>query len=186
MITLVLGGAKSGKTKWALKYGESLKEFKELYYLATAQALDEEMKEKIEKHKRERSSLWKLIEEPLNLVDPLKKLASSPSVILVDCLTLWVSNLIFYKKDIEKEITTFLQVLKENFQKNAKNWTILVSNEVGLGIVPENNLARRYRDRVGILNQEVAILADEVYFIIAGLTLPLSSSFSIGKFRGCI
>ncbi len=177
MITFVLGGAKSGKTAFALKYAENLRGFRDYYYLATAQALDEEMKEKIKKHKEERPSYWKLIEEPLSISHHLEKLSKSLSVILLDCITLWISNLLHYERNFDQETEAFFEVLKA-FQAHERSWLILVSNEIGLGIVPENSLARKYRDLVGYVNQRISALADEVYFIVAGLSIPLKRSGS--------
>ncbi|MEZ0344930.1 MAG: bifunctional adenosylcobinamide kinase/adenosylcobinamide-phosphate guanylyltransferase [Caldimicrobium sp.] len=178
MITFVLGGAKSGKTGFALKYAKELKGFKNYYYLATAQALDEEMKEKIEKHQKERPSFWKLIEEPLNISYHLEKLSDSFSVILLDCVTLWVSNILHYNKDLDKETERFLKALK-NYRNHERSWLIIISNEIGLGIVPENKLARKYRDLVGSLNQKISALSEEVYFIVAGLPISLKKATSL-------
>lgn len=177
MITFVLGGAKSGKTSWALRYAEGLRGFKNYYYLATAQALDEEMQEKIEKHKKERPSFWKLLEEPLNISDHLERLSNSCSLILLDCLTLWISNLLYLKRDLDRESERLIKVLK-NYQRRESSWIIIISNEVGLGIVPENKLARDYRELSGSLNQRVAGVADEVYFIVAGLSITLKRELS--------
>lgn len=172
MITFVLGGAKSGKTKWALKYAENLVGFKNYYYLATATPLDEEMREKIEQHKKERPSFWEVIEEPLNISFHFGRLRNTSSVILLDCLTLWVSNLMHYGKGFEEEVETFIEILKK-YKSHEKDWVILVSNEVGLGIVPEGRLAREFREKAGLLHQKIAEIADEVYFIVAGLPLLL-------------
>ncbi len=177
MITFVLGGAKSGKTNWALRYAEGLKGFKNYYYLATAQALDEEMREKIEKHKKERPSFWKLLEEPLYISDHLERFSNSDSIILLDCITLWISNLLHLKKDLDREYESFLKVLR-NYQRRESSWVLIISNEVGLGIVPENKLARGYREHVGYLNQRIAEISDEAYFIVAGLSITLKRELS--------
>jgi len=174
VITFVLGGAKSGKTKWALAYAESLCGFKDYYYLATAEALDEEMREKIEKHRLERKPFWKVIEEPLEISKVLKNLKDNGSLILIDCLTLWVSNLLHYKRPFEEAMNKFLECLRR-FKGEERDWVILVSNEVGLGIVPESKLARLYREYVGILNQNVASLSDEAFLIVAGISLNLKT-----------
>ena len=174
MITFILGGAKSGKTKFALNYAERLKGFKNYYYLATAEAFDDEMREKIKKHQKERPPFWQLIEEPVNISFHLKNLAKSFSIILLDCLTMWVSNLIYYEKDLFKEFKCFLEIL-HLYQGNDIDWLIIVSNEVGLGLVPENKLAREFREIIGSFNQEIAKISDEVYFIIAGLSISLKT-----------
>lgn len=172
MISFVLGGAKSGKTSWALKYGENLTSFREFYYLATAIPFDSEMKRKIEKHREERSHIWQLIEEPLEIAQVLKRLKGRDAVILIDCLTLWLSNLLYYKKPVETFIENFLEELKA-FKAHLRGWVILVSNELGLGLVPESELGRNFRELAGVLHQRVAGIADETFFIIAGLSLTL-------------
>ncbi|MCS7200311.1 MAG: bifunctional adenosylcobinamide kinase/adenosylcobinamide-phosphate guanylyltransferase [Caldimicrobium sp.] len=173
MLTFVLGGARSGKTKWALRYGESLNHFSKYYYIATAEPLDEEMKERILIHKKERSSQWETIEESLDISSLLNKLNYEGNLILVDCLTLWLSNV--FLKDVIKTnhwVENLLQSLVK-YKGTEKTWVILVSNEVGLGIVPENPLGRVFRDQLGLLNQRVADLADEFFFIIAGKAISL-------------
>lgn len=172
MLTLVIGGARSGKSRWALSYGENLSDYKNFLYVATAVPLDEEMKERIERHRRERDQKWLVLEEPIELPDLLRRLEDRDSVILVDCLTLWLSNLIYYQKQIEKYRDELLKELKR-FCGHEGVWLIVVSNEVGLGLVPETRIGRVFRDEAGLLNQSVAQIADEVYFIIAGQPLLL-------------
>jgi len=174
VITFVLGGAKSGKTKWSLVYAETLKGFKNYYYLATAEPLDEEMRQKIEKHRHERKPFWKVIEEPLEVAKVLENLKNTSSLILIDCLSLWVSNLLHYKKPFEEEMNKLLESL-EKFKGERSDWIILVSNEVGLGIVPESKMARLYREYLGFLNQKVASLSDEAFLIVAGISLNLKT-----------
>jgi len=174
VITFVLGGAKSGKTSWALAYAETLKGFKDYYYLATAEPLDEEMKQKIEKHRLERKPFWRVIEEPLEISKVLENLKDTGSLILIDCLSLWVSNLLHYKRAFEEEMNKLLECLKR-FKGEERDWVILVSNEVGFGIVPESKLARLYREYLGILNQKVASLSDEAFLIVAGIPLNLKT-----------
>jgi adenosylcobinamide kinase/adenosylcobinamide-phosphate guanylyltransferase len=180
MITFVLGGAKSGKTRWSLRYAEDLTGFKNYYYLATAEAHDEEMQEKIELHKKERSAFWKTIEEPIKISSYLERLKDTSSVILLDCLTLWVSNLIHCRKSFEEEIKIFIEIL-EKYKGHERDWIILVSNEMGLGIVPEGKLAREFREKAGLLNQKIAEISDEVYFIVAGLPLLLKQNGFTGS-----
>jgi adenosylcobinamide kinase/adenosylcobinamide-phosphate guanylyltransferase len=173
MIVLVLGGARSGKSKYAIKYAENLSNLSNFYYIATAQALDEEMRERIERHKKERGDKWKLIEEPLHLWEVLKNLEEN-SVALIDCLTLWLTNLMMKEYSIEESFEKFLQELK-TFKKKPNLYVICVANEVGLGIVPDSPLGRKFRDYAGLLNQKIAELADEVYFVVAGCPLILKS-----------
>jgi adenosylcobinamide kinase/adenosylcobinamide-phosphate guanylyltransferase len=170
-ITLVLGGARSGKSRHAEKIIESTLG-NELYdgaiYLATAEALDDEMKARIAEHKGRRGDDWRTVEEPLDLVGALTANVDPARPILVDCLTLWLGNLMGAGRDIDAE-TTALAACLQDFGGPV----VLVSNEVGLGIVPDNELARRFRDHAGRLNQAVADIADRVLFVAAGQPLTL-------------
>ena len=167
--TLVLGGARSGKSAFAEKLiGDS---GLARIYLATATAGDDEMRARIAHHRAQRGEGWTTIEEPLALVDALTREAIHGRVVLVDCLTLWLSNLMLAERDPEIEVrrlTRFLDV--------AKYPVVLVSNEVGLGLVPDTPLGRRFRDAQGRLNQIVAACVPNVVFIAAGLPLWLKRS----------
>ncbi|MEI9922201.1 MAG: bifunctional adenosylcobinamide kinase/adenosylcobinamide-phosphate guanylyltransferase [Bradyrhizobium sp.] len=167
--TLVLGGARSGKSAFA----ENLVRDSGLarIYLATATAGDDEMKARVAQHRAQRGEGWTTIEEPLALVDALAREAIRGRAMLVDCLTLWLSNLMMAERDPEIEarrLTRFLGV--------AKYPIVFVSNEVGLGLVPETPLGRRFRDAQGRLNQLVAACVPNVVFIAAGLPLWLKQS----------
>lgn len=166
MITFIIGGARSGKSRFALEKA-SLHSGKKAY-IATAQALDNEMKERIEKHKKERSEEWITIEEPLNITALIKNIHTQYDVILIDCLTLWLSNLMLGNKGIETEIETFCSSLS-----TVQCSLFTVSNEVGMGIVPDNELSRKFRDMTGYLNQKVAGIANEVYSVTAGIPLKI-------------
>lgn len=168
MITFIIGGARSGKSRFALELADNYAPFCPKAYIATAQALDDEMKDRIEKHKRERSSEWATLEEPLNISTLISDINRSYDVILVDCLTLWLSNLLLNNKDIENQIESFISSLS-----NIHCSLFIVSNEVGLGIVPDNALSRRFRDLSGYLNQKVASISDEVYLVTAGIPLKI-------------
>jgi adenosylcobinamide kinase/adenosylcobinamide-phosphate guanylyltransferase len=163
---LVLGGARSGKSAFAerlvVETGLSL------HYIATGRAWDAEMEARIAVHRAVRGALWTTHEEPLDLVSRLRTLDHADNVILVDCLTLWVTNLMMEELDIRIEFQTLADCLGV---MNAP--VVLVSNEVGLGIVPENKMARDFRDHVGRLHQQIASIAREVYFIAAGLPLKM-------------
>jgi adenosylcobinamide kinase / adenosylcobinamide-phosphate guanylyltransferase len=167
--TLVLGGARSGKSAFAEQLiGDS---GLARVYLATATAGDDEMRSRIAHHRERRSDGWVTVEEPMALVDALTREAIHGRAVLVDCLTLWLSNLMFAECDPEVEarrLTRFLGV--------AKYPIVLVSNEVGLGLVPETPLGRRFRDAQGRLNQIVAAAVPDVVFIAAGLPLWLKRS----------
>jgi len=165
-ITFILGGVRSGKSR----YGVGLaKKGKQIAFLATAQALDKEMKQRISKHKKERPKNWVTFEEPRNIAAAVKKISGKFDVILIDCLTLWVSNCLLGGmsiKLIEKEIEELLFAGKKSSAQ-----VILVSNEVGLGVVPDNKLARDFRDLAGRVNQITAQYADTVVFMVAGIPM---------------
>ena len=167
--TLVLGGARSGKSAFAEKMiGDS---GLTRIYLATATADDDEMRNRIAHHRMQRGDGWTTVEEPLALVDALTREATHGRAVLVDCLTLWLSNLMFAERDPDVEarrLTRFLGV--------ARYPVVLVSNEVGLGLVPETPLGRDFRDAQGRLNQIVAASVPNVVFIAAGLPLWLKRS----------
>ena|SRR5665213_3089960 len=167
--TLVLGGARSGKSAFAerLIRDSGLARI----YLATATAGDSEMQVRIAGHRVQRGEDWTTVEEPLALVDVLERHVTHGCAVLVDCLTLWLSNLIFAERDLDAEarrLTDFLGV--------AKYPVVLVSNEVGLGLVPDTPLGRRFRDAQGRLNQAVAAGVPNVVFVAAGLPLWLKNS----------
>ena len=167
--TLVLGGARSGKSAFAENMiGDS---GLARVYLATATADDDEMRNRIAHHRTQRGEGWITVEEPLALVDALTRESTHGRAVLVDCLTLWLSNLMFAERDPDVEarrLTRFLGV--------AKYPVVLVSNEVGLGLVPETRLGRDFRDAQGRLNQIVAANVPNVVFIAAGLPLWLKRS----------
>jgi len=147
-------------------------------YIATAAALDDEMKERIQRHRRERGQGWDTVEEPLDIVKAINDL-SGYSVILLDCLTLWISNLMLNGREIENDIERFLNCLRQHLTPSplhpfiSPSTIIIVSNEVGMGIVPENGLARRFRDVAGMVNQKVAEIADEVYLVVSGIPVKI-------------
>ncbi len=163
---LILGGARSGKTTYALQACEATK--LECIYIATATADDAEMEARIAYHKKERGEHWQLIEEPIALSRVLMKESREGRVILVDCLTLWLSNLLCSGRDCTAMSAALVQTVK-----GCSGSIIFVSNEVGLGIVPDNALAREFRDAQGRLNQKLATICDNVTFIAAGLPLKL-------------
>jgi len=167
-ITLILGGARSGKSSYALSLA---KKYKKVAFIATCLGLDKEMRERIRLHKEARPKHWETFEEPKEVAKLIGKLSNSFDCILIDCLTLLVSNLIFSnntQKQIFKKIEELLLVLSK---KKAR--VILVSNELGLGLVPANKLGREFRDTAGIVNQIVASGADEVLFMVAGLPMNI-------------
>jgi adenosylcobinamide kinase/adenosylcobinamide-phosphate guanylyltransferase len=172
-LTLVLGGARSGKSRHAETLIERAAD--SAVYLATAEAGDGEMAARIRHHRSRRAAHgatdWRTIEEPLALAERLAEMARADRPILVDCLTLWLSNLLLVGRDIEAEAAGLVAALPE-----LAGPLVLVANEVGLGIVPDNALARAFRDHAGTLNQAVASIADRVVFVAAGLPLVLKES----------
>ncbi|MBX9684150.1 MAG: bifunctional adenosylcobinamide kinase/adenosylcobinamide-phosphate guanylyltransferase [Hyphomicrobium sp.] len=162
-LTLVLGGARSGKSRYAeglvTAYPAPWR------YLATAQSFDAEMADRIAEHRGRRSAGWETIDAPLNL---LAALQSGPShqPMLVDCLTLWLTNIMLADKPVTAEIDQLVDGLKD-----LPGPCVMVSNEVGLGIVPDNALARVFRDHAGRLHQKISAIADRVVFVVAGLPM---------------
>ncbi|HEV2674480.1 MAG TPA: bifunctional adenosylcobinamide kinase/adenosylcobinamide-phosphate guanylyltransferase [Aliidongia sp.] len=166
--TLVLGGARSGKSAYA--EGLIRAAGGPAIYLATAEAGDGEMAARIAHHRASRGAGWQTIEEPLDLAGTLRRVAAPDRPVLVDCLTLWLSNLMHAGCDIAAETATLAACLPE-----IAGPVVLVSNEVGQGIVPDNALARAFRDHAGRLHQAVATVADQVVFVVAGLPMVLKS-----------
>jgi adenosylcobinamide kinase/adenosylcobinamide-phosphate guanylyltransferase len=164
--TFVLGGARSGKSHFAetLVTGSGL----DRHYLATGRAWDAEMTDRIEKHRADRGDGWTTHEEPLDLVARLAEIDAAGRAVLVDCLTLWVTNLMMAERDMAAEFAALAKFLPD-----AQARLVLVSNEVGLGIVPENRMARDFRDHAGRLHQMIAAAASDVYFVAAGLPLKM-------------
>ena len=171
-LILVLGGARAGKSAFAQGLAE--KGQGAVLFVATAEAGDAEMAERIVEHRRQRPAGWDTLEEPLKLAAALEQASPNYDTILLDCLTLWVSNLLGEEQgtpDVERETRRLLDV----YEAGAATW-ILVSNEVGLGVVPPSALGRRYRDALGLVNQLVARRADHVYLLVAGLALDLKAA----------
>jgi adenosylcobinamide kinase/adenosylcobinamide-phosphate guanylyltransferase len=168
-IFFITGGARSGKSAFAEKLAGDIPGKRA--YLATAQALDAEMVARIEHHRRRRGSAWDTFEEPLAITELLKKLSGRYEVVLLDCLTLWLSNIMARtgnNDDISGRVDELTSCLR-----GFAGTCIIVSNEVGLGIVPDNPLARRFRDLAGMTNQKIARTADEAYFLAAGMPIKI-------------
>ncbi len=169
-LTLILGGARSGKSSFAVWLA---KKYNNVAYVATAQALDDEMRERIEQHKRQRPASWHVIESPRDVAMTVEGLRAD--LILIDCLTLHVTNMLLddNKKEAKEEyITNEIEALC-GAAKNSAADVIMVSNEVGLGIVPADPVSRSFRDIAGKTNQIAASQADEVYLITAGIPQKL-------------
>ncbi len=162
----MLGGARSGKSAFAERLAAATG--LQRVYIATGQAFDAEMAARIDAHRRSRGDGWRTVEAPYDLAQAIRAEARSDRVLLVDCLTLWLSNVLLADGDIAAAIDNLCSMLA-----SAEGTVILVSNEVGLSIVPENALARAFRDHSGRMNQSIAALADEAWFVAAGLPLKL-------------
>lgn len=164
--TLVFGGARSGKSRFAEDL--AIRSGLQKIYVATGAAHDSEMSDRILAHKQQRGDTWTTIEEQIDLVGVLSEECKPGSVVLVDCLTLWLSNLIFADRDLGEESNALCEAISV-----LQGPCIFVSNEVGMGIVPENRLSRSFRDAQGRLNQDIAQVTDQVVFVAAGLPLRL-------------
>ncbi len=162
---LILGGARSGKTRRALAIGAP---FAERFYIATAEALDDEMSARIAHHRRERDGAWSTVEAPLDLAGAIAKLASAEAVGVVDCLTLWLCNLMAAGHDVDAATAELRKAASAS-----PATLVFVSNELGLGLVPETRLGREFRDHQGRLNQAMAEIVEQAEFIVAGLPLRL-------------
>jgi len=167
-LTLVLGGARSGKSRYAETLVEAASSAALL--IATAEPGDAEMRQRIAAHRARRDRRWSVIEEPLALAATLGAEARPGRPVLVDCLTLWLSNIMLAGRDADAEIDALVAALPA-----LRGPVIMVANEVGLGIVPENALARAFRDHAGRLNRDIAAAADRVCFLAAGLPLLLKN-----------
>ena len=163
--TFIIGGARSGKSRFALSRAEQLSTSP--VFIATAEALDDEMRKRIARHQSERGQQWSTLECPVDLCGVLATLGPHETI-LIDCLTLWLSNLMHRGCGIESEVDRLCECIS-----SAPQNLVCVANEVGLGLVPETQLGREFRDAQGLLNQAVAQVADEVYFVAAGLPLQL-------------
>ena len=164
---LVLGGARSGKTGFAERL--AMRNGHKPAYLATATVLDSEMEDRVRTHQVQRAGRFRTIEEPIDLAGAIASTAKSSDIILVDCLTLWITNMLEESIDVADAVEDLANTLSE--LKAAR--VILVSNEVGLGIVPDNAMARHFRDLAGSAHQRLAEICDDVYFVIAGLPMTL-------------
>ena len=173
-LTLVLGGVRAGKSSYAQRLASK---GGRVLFVATAAARDREMEERIKSHREGRPADWDTIEEPIDLVTALTPVLHRYDVVLLDCLTLWVSNLMLVGPDItsaREAILAEAQRLVALYRKGDVSW-VVVSNEVGLGVVPATELGRVYADELGRVNQLVAAEADDVYFMAAGLPMKIKT-----------
>jgi adenosylcobinamide kinase / adenosylcobinamide-phosphate guanylyltransferase len=167
-VVLVLGGARSGKSRYAQRLAEIT--FRHPLYLATAEIRDEEMADRVRKHRKKRGPRWRCVEEPLDIASVLRRPPRGCDGILVDCATLWLSNVLL--KEGARAVRSRQRALRQTLRQRGCD-VILVSNEVGMGIVPEHPLGRQFRDLQGWLNQDLAATADTVVLVVAGLPMIL-------------
>lgn len=168
--TLVIGGCRSGKSSHALGLANALSGQKKIF-IATSVPTDTEMEARVTKHQQERGTDWVTAEVPVDIARTIDEASATADVILVDCLTLWTSNLMFQGLD-QPGIEHHIQALAASLER-AQCPVILVSNEVGAGIVPENALARQFRDMAGFVNQKIASVADRVTWMVAGIPVTI-------------
>lgn len=174
-LIFITGAVRSGKSSFAIKLAKESN--KQIVFLASCNPLDEEMKKRVKRHRQQRPKTWKTVEEPIEVAAVIEK-AKKNQLIIFDCLTLWISNILLKDQKqtlIKKRIIGLIEVLK-----HTPATVLVVSNEVGWGVVPENKLARSFRDIVGITHQQIAKVSDEVYLIVAGQQLKLKGG-SDGK-----
>jgi adenosylcobinamide kinase/adenosylcobinamide-phosphate guanylyltransferase len=170
---LVIGGCRSGKSSHALNLAEAMGSRR--IFVATCVPHDDEMRQRVARHQAERSDAWQTLEVPVDLAGAIAKHSPLADVMLVDCLTLWLSNLLMETEDVDR-IRRVIDSLAEAVQK-APHAIVLVSNEVGAGIVPENRLARLYRDLAGWTNQAMAAVCDRVVWTVAGIPVTIKPPF---------
>lgn len=171
-VELILGGARSGKSRYALQH--AIDHQQPVTWIATAHAYDEEMRERIQHHQAERPNHWQTIECPFALAQSLA--ATTQDFIVIDCLTLWLSNWLCSDNEADWQLQrhAFLMMLEQHL--SPKQRLLMVSNEVGFGIVPDNALARRFRDEAGRLHQDIARIADNVTLVVAGIPLTIKNT----------
>lgn len=177
-IVLITGGARSGKSRFAENYVARCG--KSIAYIATSQIYDEEMAYRVKLHRQRRPSSWQTFEAPFEAHNALKEAFAEHDTVLFDCLTLYLSNYLCQEKnqslsldDLYAETSLLMQELINAVRSVTKKTCVFVTNEVGAGIVPENELARKYRDLAGLCNQQIAKTADEVYLVVSGIPLQI-------------
>ena len=171
-LIFIVGGCRSGKTSYCMKLAGK---YEKVVYLATAQILDSEMQERVRKHQEDRPSHWTTVEEPIKIDNRLRQLDNSTQIVIIDCLTLYLSNLLLMHKDLEKPEDIIMNNIQDLLHtiKQIEPIVAIISNDTGSGIVPNNRLARLFRDISGFINQLVAKESDEVYKMEVGIPLRL-------------
>ena len=163
--TLILGGARSGKSRYALELGESLSN--QRVFVATAQPFDEGMQKRIARHRADRDTSWRTVEEHVEIWGVIDRECRDGRVVVLDCLTLWLNNVMLFERDVEADLDRLVSLLEQGVEGEL----ILVSNEIGLGLVPDTDLGREFRDLHGRMNQRAAAVCDRVLFMVAGLPM---------------
>jgi adenosylcobinamide kinase / adenosylcobinamide-phosphate guanylyltransferase len=163
----VVGGCRSGKSRHAQELAEKITDIHRVF-IATCVPYDEEMKDRVRRHQKDRGSTWTTVDAPVELAEAILKQSQNAQVILADCLTLWMSNLLMESENLESRVEELTVAINK-----AQCPVIIVSNEVGTGIVPKNALARQYRDAAGFANQKVAACVDKVIWMVAGIPVPV-------------
>ncbi len=170
---LITGGVKSGKTRYALDVVNRLDVEKKIY-IATAVAFDKEMKQKIERHKKERDKSWFTVEAPLDLVSAIEEFKNKNNwAVVIDCFTMWINNMIYYGWKESKIFETFENTLKSIEEANC--FIVAVTNEIGLGVIPESEITRKYLNYIGMFNQKSAKIFQRVVFMISGIPLVIKA-----------
>lgn len=167
MIILITGGIKSGKSSFALKISDG---YNKKLFIATLEVIDSETEEKIKRHRQERKDSFTTIEEPVQIVKVLENNIRNYDIILIDCINIWINNLMFYKINITEYVENFIDFLKMN--NNVTN-IIVVTNEVGQSIIPIDKSSRNFINFLGIINQKLAASADNVYLLVAGIPIKI-------------
>ena len=169
-ISLIVGGARSGKSVYALECAE--KDYTKRVFIATATIIDNEMKKRIEEHQKDRGNGYQTVEEDIYLVEAIGKVADTADVIVIDCMTVWLGNIFYHCGDDDVAVREWVDKFAEYLPGLACD-VIVVSNEVGCGIVPNNDLARSYRDMSGYMNKRIAEKADSVYLCSCGIPVKI-------------
>ncbi|MDA3894920.1 MAG: bifunctional adenosylcobinamide kinase/adenosylcobinamide-phosphate guanylyltransferase [Desulfobacteraceae bacterium] len=167
-VTLITGGCRSGKSSYALEITES---YDRKVFIATAEAFDDEMADRISRHQEERGNRFTTIEESIHLADALANVLPDTQVVIIDCITVWLGNLMHHQGIDEKNcapVGRFLEVLA-----SPPCDVVIVSNEVGMGLIPADAMSRAYRDLAGSVNQKIAAVADEAFLVVSGIPLKL-------------
>lgn len=179
-VTLILGGARSGKSRYAQSFASA---FQRVIFIATARRSDAEMRARIARHRRERPSSWKTLEVSTGLDRVLREKCGGADLLLVDCLTFYLANVMGWKRGTRHELKSHLQSVCEAV-RDAEASVVIVSNEVGSGVVPAYRSGREYRDLLGEFNQQLALIADRVILMVAGLPLTVKDLAKVRRAGG--